>query len=482
MTKNMRKLLLVFIFLLIAFSGNTQSVKTENPAEKRVMEIISLINNYDVAETTNYIRQIYTPNFLQTQPLEEHRALIARINDETKSLSMISFESEKPNEAIALVRLGLTGAWRQLVVRVEPSSPYLITEIEMKLATPPASELPKPKPATDVAAAKELDTFVKKLEKENIFSGNALVARNGKIIFHKAYGLASKEYAYPNNLSTKFIIGSINKMFTATGILQMIEQNKISLDDFVSNILPNVLSDSIARKIKIKHLLTHTSGLGDFLFTPEMSQKSKENFRTITDYLPGLADDTLLFEPGRQWHYSNTGFLVLGAIIEKVSGLPYEAYMKKNIYQPAGMVYTFFPELDLVNIGLADTYEKDYFTGKPLFRNTRYYQVIKGTPAGGGFSTCTDLLRFLQALTAGKLLKPETVNQMQSAKPELNSPGYGHGMQIFDANSFGHTGGGPGTFAWVNTNKQTGLTVIVLGNTNTGTNTVVRTAGELFTR
>jgi CubicO group peptidase (beta-lactamase class C family) len=146
------------------------------------------------------------------------------------------------------------------------------------------------------------------------------------------------------------------------------------------------------------------------------------------------------------------------------------------------MVSTFFPELDNVNKGLADTYEKDYLTGKPLFHNTRYYQVIKGTPAGGGFSTCTDLLNFMQALAAGKLLKPETVQQMQSAKPEMNSPNYGFGTEIFDANSFGHTGGGPGTFAWVKQDRKTGLTIIVLGNTNTGSNTVVRTVGELFSK
>jgi len=269
-------------------------------------------------------------------------------------------------------------------------------------------------------------------------------------------------------------------MFTSTGILQLVEQKKLSLDDFVSTVLPGVLADSVARKIKIRHLLTHTSGLGDFLFTAEMSQKSKENFRTMADYLPGLADDTLLFEPGTQWSYSNTGLLLLGAILEKVSGIAYEEYVKKNIYQPAGMVSTFFPELDNVNEGLADTYEKDYFTGKPVFHNTRYYQVIKGTPAGGGFSSCTDLFNFMQALAAGKLLKRETVQMMQSAKPEMNSPDYGFGTQVFNENSYGHTGGGPGTDALVRTDREKHLTIVILCNQNMGSSPVLRTALELF--
>jgi CubicO group peptidase (beta-lactamase class C family) len=252
------------------------------------------------------------------------------------------------------------------------------------------------------------------------------------------------------------------------------------MEDLVSNVLPGVLADSIARKIKIQHLLTHTSGLGDFLFTPEMSQKSKENFRCIADYLPGLADDTLLFEPGTHWSYSNTGFLLLGAIVERVSGTPYEDYVKKHIYQPAGMVSTFFPELDNVNEGLADTYEKDYFTGKPVFHNTRYYQVIKGTPAGGGFSTCTDIFNFMQALAAGKLLKPGTVRMMQSAKPEINSPDYGYGTQVFDENSYGHTGSGPGTDALVKAYRDKNLTAVILCNQNSGSYIVVRNVLELF--
>lgn len=478
----MRKLIYTTFFLFMAFKGNSQPSNAENPAEKRVKEIISLINKYDVTVANKYIMENYAPAFLQQLPMEEHRALIARINDEAKHLDLEFIETPKSDEAGALCRFELTDVWRQVLVRIEPSAPYRVIALHVKLASPPPGKASKKMPATDDAASTELDALVKKLEKENIFSGNVLVARNGKILFHKAYGLASKEYSIPNNLSTKFIIGSVNKMFTATGILQLIEQNKISLEDPVSKVLSGVLADSVARKIKIKHLLTHTSGLDDFLFTAEMSQKSKENFRTIADYMPGLADDTLLFEPGTQWHYSNTGFLILGIILEKISGLSYEEYINKYVYQPAGMASTFFPELDHVNQGLADTYEKDYLTGKPVFYNTRYYQVIKGTPAGGGFSTCTDLLNFMQALAAGKLLKPETVQQMQTAKPDMNSPDYGFGTQIFDANSYGHTGGGPGTSAWVKFDKQSGLTFIVLGNTNAGSNAVIRTAGELFTR
>ncbi len=475
----MQKLLAAFIFLIIAPIGKTQTVKTDNPAEKRLKEIISIINNYEVAKATDYIRENYATSFLNTNSLEEHRAFLSRVNDECKNLSVSSVDAQKQYEASALVQLGLTKAWRQLVVRTEPTPPNKVTMVTLKLATPPGtSQLPKP--VSDEEASKELDAYIKKLEKENIFSGNVLVARNGKIIFHQAYGMASKEFHYPNSLSTRFIIGSINKMFTATSILQLAEQKKLSLDDKVFDVLPGVLADSIARKIRIRHLLTHTSGLGDFLFTEEMSRKSKEYFRTIADYLPGLKDDRLFFEPGTRWQYSNTGFLLLGAIIEKVSGLSYEDYVNKNIYQPAGMVNTFFPELDNVNEGLADTYEKDYLTGKPVFHNTRYYQVIRGTPAGGGFSNCIDLLNFLQALNSGKLLKAESVQLMESPKPEMNSPNYGFGMQIFDENSYGHTGGGPGTNAVVRTDRKKNLTVVILGNQNTGSSSVERTVFELF--
>ncbi len=463
-----------------ALSGYAQPSSTKVTAEQRLKEVIQIINSYDVRKAGEYIQQNYAPDFLRTTPFIEQRALLARINDECKVLHVNSLSSQGKDGANALVRLGLTGAWRQFIVQIEPSSPGRITQVLMKLAAPPPGDTSNEKPKSIKVACDRLDMFARKLEKENIFSGNILVAKHGKVIFYKAYGLASKEFKYPNTLSTKFIIGSINKMFTATAIMQLIEQNKLALDDLVSNVLPGVLSEEIARKIKIRHLLTHTSGLGDFLFTPEMNQKSRENFRTIADYLPLLKDDTLFFEPGSQWSYSNTGYLLLGAIVEKLSGMPYEDFIARNIYKPSGMNSSYFPELDNVNVGLADTYEKDYLSGQPVFHNTRYYQVIKGTPAGGGFSTCPDLLNFMQALNQEKLLKPASVKAMQSAKPEMNSPDYGFGMQIFDESSFGHTGGGPGTSAVVRTDVKKGLTIIILCNQNNGSSILERKVFELF--
>jgi hypothetical protein len=220
----MRRLFARIIFFLIACSSKAQSVDKVNPAEKRLKEIISIINKYDAGEAANYIRENYAPGLLGTTPFEEHLALIARISDECKKLTVASINAQTPGEATALVHLALTDVWRQLAIRTESSSPDRITFLTMRLGAPPPGTTPKIKPISDAIASKELDELIKKLEKENIFSGTVLIAKKGKIIFHKAYGLASREYHYPNTLSTKFIIGSINKMFTATAILQLIEQ------------------------------------------------------------------------------------------------------------------------------------------------------------------------------------------------------------------------------------------------------------------
>ncbi len=478
----MLKSFFTITLVILSLCGNSQTSKSEEaPAIKRVKEVIEIINSYNPQKAEKYIQENFTPEYLKNS-MERNWILFAGLYDESRKLKTFSIDTLKSFQAMAICKAELTEDWRQITVGVEPKPPYRIRLINQRVSPAPQGEAEKLKQKIITNPDKELDLFIRRLEKAELFSGNVLVAHDGKIVFHKTYGEASKEFKIPNQLNTKFIVGSINKMFTATGILQLIEQQKLSMEDSVSRFLPDVLSKNIAGKIKIKHLLTHTSGLGDFLFTAEMSQKSKDNYRTIADYLPTLADDTLLFEPGAQWRYSNTGFLVLGAIIEKISGMSYYDFMHKNVYEPAGMTETVMPELDSVNHGLADTYDKYFISGRPVFYNNKYVQVIKGTPAGGGFSTAPDLFRFTQAIANGKLLKPETVRLMQSPKPEMNSPNYGFGTQIFDSTTIGHTGGGPGTQAMVRINPAKGLTIIVLGNTNGGTSTVGRKIRELYVK
>ena len=164
----------------------------------------------------------------------------------------------------------------------------------------------------------ELEAFLHRLVADNMFSGAVLVAKDGDPIFRKAYGLASKRFDIPNRVDTKFNVGSLNKMFTAVAIAQLAEQGKLSLNDPVSKHLRDYPSE-VADKVTVHHLLTHTSGLGEFL-KDDVFTGSKTRPRTVEDHVPLFVDDSLSFEPGARFRYSNAGFIVLGAIMEEVSG------------------------------------------------------------------------------------------------------------------------------------------------------------------
>src|SRR5581483_7336344 len=215
-------------------------------------------------------------------------------------------------------------------------------------------------------------------------------------------------------------------------------------DDPIGKHLLDYPNKTAASKVKIRHLLTHTSGLADY-FNDKFMDASRARFRTIADYFQLFASEPLEFEPGERFRYSNAGFMVLGAIEEKVSGTNYFDYVRENIYKPAGMINTDAYELDRVTPNPAVGYEKEFTDGGVTFRNNIFQHVMRGGPAGGGYSTVEDLLKFDVALRSNKLVGAEYVKLLLSAKPELNSPDYGFGFSIDrERQIVGHSGGFPG--------------------------------------
>ena len=351
-------------------------------------------------------------------------------------------------------------------MRVDSVAPHRILGMPRISRVPPPENAPAPARATSPQAAwQSLDAYVKRLADADRFSGVVLVARGSQVIGVHGYGDAVREFGIKNTPGTRMILGSIPKMFTAVSILQLVEQGTLSLEDPLAKYLPGVIAAPADTAIRIKHLLTHTSGLGDFLFRPQMMAANRAQYRLVADFLPLLKNDAPAFTPGTRWAYSNTGFLLLGAILEKVEGVPYDSVIDRRVFQRAGMTETRNLDLDLVPKGIAYTYTREYTaSGQERWRSDRYQQPVHGTPAGGGWSTAADLARFLDALRGNKLLSAEMTAQMLTAKPA--SPNYGFGAQLFDptANLVGHTGGGPGTAAFVQFDKTTGLTAIVLSN------------------
>src|SRR5687768_14816878 len=198
--------------------------------------------------------------------------------------------------------------------------------------------------------------------------------------------MANKDFNVPNRVDTKFNLGSMNKMFTGVAIAQLVEKGKLSFDDPLSKFIPDFPDPESAKKIQIKHLLTHTAGLGGY-FSKRYQDMSRANLRTVDDMMAlAKQDEKLQFEPGTKWQYSNTGMLVLGKVIEIVSGQSYFDYVRENIYKPAGMVNSDSYELDRINTNLAVGYDKQFTDNGVAWGNNIFMHVMRGGPQGGGYS------------------------------------------------------------------------------------------------
>ncbi len=264
------------------------------------------------------------------------------------------------------------------------------------------------------AAKKTEKEVIAALEKEmaaqvkaDEFSGVVLLAKDGRPVFRKAYGMADLGHKVPNTPETKFNVGSINKMFTRLSIEQLAEDGKLSLDDTIAKWIPDYPDKDVAAKVTVRQLIEMRSGLGD-IFTPEYRQSAKDLFLKPRDLFPVFAGKPLQFEPGTDRRYSNAGYVVLGAIVEAVSGQDYYEYVREHIFRPAGMADTDSWELDVPVANRAVGYTLNNPRGPAPNggrRSNLSNVAFKGSPAGGGYSTVDDLLKFDAALRSGLLFK-----------------------------------------------------------------------------
>lgn len=311
----------------------------------------------------------------------------------------------------------------------------------------------------DLIAA--LNKTLSALNQNDIFSGTVLVAKGNKVLFEYACGEAIKPDHIKNTINTRFNLGSINKMFTATAVMQLLEQGKLKLDDPISLYIDTTwLPSAISDQVSIHHLLSHTSGLGDF-FGEKFSETPKESLTQLKDYQPFIKSNTLAFKPGTNWSYSNSGMLLLGVIIERVSGMNYFDYIRQYIYQPAGMTATDSYNMANPPQDIAHGYIPQV---DGSFQDNLNANGMRGTSAGGGYSTVGDLHRFAVALHSGKLVSPSSKALMFT--DHLNRQyGYGVQMQYLPAGkAVGHTGGAPGINAVLYSIPEKDYHIIVLTN------------------
>jgi CubicO group peptidase (beta-lactamase class C family) len=288
------------------------------------------------------------------------------------------------------------------------------------------------------------------------FMGTVLVARDGAIVLDKAYGMANVEWDVPNTPATKFRLGSITKQFTAAAILLLEERGKLKVDDRIKTYLPDVPMSW--ERITIFNLLTHTAGIANFTSLPEYgSAKLKQT--TVDGTVASLRDRPLDFGPGEQMSYSNSGYLVLGSIIEKVSGQSYEKFLADNIFTPLGMLDSGYDS----NTAIIKRRASGYVRGQAGLINATYIHMSVPHAAGALYSTSQDLLKWEQALFAGKLISRASLDRMIT--PFKND--YGLGLTSAMVNGrrvISHGGGIDGFNTMLAYYPDSKTVVIVLSN------------------
>lgn len=276
--------------------------------------------------------------------------------------------------------------------------------------------------ASRTKVVRQIDELVSLYHQYGQFNGAILVAENGEVIYKKGFGLANMEWNIPNEPDTKFRLGSITKQFTAALILQLAEEGKIRLDAKVSDYLPDYRKDT-GGKITIHNLLSHTSGVPNYTAAPGFFQNVSRNPFAVDDFVKKYASGDLEFEPGTKFNYSNSGYFLLGAIIEKVTGKPYEKVLQEKILDPLGMKNTGYDHYGTILAKRASGYIKT----PQGYQNAPYLDMTIPYAAGSLYSTVEDLFLWDQALYGDKLLSNASKELM--FKPNLENYGYGFGIR-----------------------------------------------------
>ncbi len=484
--------LLLLILSLVFLSASAQqpgevsfhdeSVMPSGKMGERIQALIAAVNANDPDRVREFVEGNFTERFRTFAPMNEHVDVFLGFYDETGGIdfhSIRTYVPERKNETVVILKDRNFDSWRAFVIRFDTSNDDLIAGLNFNIARTPSNV--EESPLDEQQFLQEIKTMMEALIAKNVFSGTCLIAKGDEILATYVGGEASKRFHVPNNIDTKFNLGSMNKMFTATAIMQLVEKGQLSLDDPIGKYVDESwLPAEITSKITIHHLLTHTSGLGSY-FNETYMRGSRELFRVVDDFKPLVNGEKLAFEPGERYRYSNTGMLLLGVVIESITGGSYFDYIRKNIYGPAGMTDSDSFEMDYPVENLAIGYSRD--RSSPYgWQNNLYKHVIKGGPAGGGFSTVKDLHRFARAIQTGKLVSQESLDKMWQ---DYAGASYGYGFGVEEGpigKVVGHGGGFDGINSKLDIYLDRGYIVAVMSNTDSGASPVAQKVGQILAR
>lgn len=400
--------------LLASFTTILAATFGDSPGERAVAAWFDAFNSGSEAELGKVADAHFTTDVPREQRLQNWR----RLRGDTGNLTPVRVIAGRAGEIVVTARDAQGGmASVSFRLRGEPSR---ITGIQIEPLEEGEEPDPDNSPLTEAQALARIVHLADSLAASDRFAGVVRIERKDRVALERAWGQADRERRTQNRVDTKFNLGSINKSFTRALIAKLAEQGKLSPDDKLSKHLPDFPRDK-GDRITIQQIVDMKAGLGDF-FGPKFIAMDKSKLRNQLDWFPMFVDDPLLYEPGAGQEYSNAGYVVLGAVAEAVTGRNYYDLVRELIYQPAGMTNTDSWGQDEKVPNRAVGYTRDAPGGRggraggPLVSN-RPYQPWRGSAAGGGYSTAHDLMRYLKALRASKILKPATAEQFFGASP-----------------------------------------------------------------
>lgn len=464
--------LLLIVLLLFPLAAWGQGQPDPNSPRGQAVSKLRLLLEAEDAVLEQIIADHIAPS-LKDEKGANLKAFIQNIRQTVKGLARNGL---RPVNAITAAtsfnhEQGVIG----LQVSAEEAPPHRLTKLIM---TEPKGMEPA-REDSDMAA--RIRAFVNEQAEQGAFSGAVLVAQGGEVVLQEAWGLADRETGRANTIDTPINLGSMNKMFTGLAIGLLEAEGRLSYLDTVGKYLPDYPVEKVRDEVTIHQLLTHTAGFPSYW--NEAYTARKNEISTMEGFLATFIDEPLVAEPGTGFNYSNGGPVVLGLIIEAVTGQSYFDFIQTRIYQPAGMTHS--DHYHKTNRDVA----RGYFQpeGQTTWTNNQEWLGLVGSAAGGGYSTVTDLFRFAQALADERLLNHAALQGVwypEKRGGESTRMHYGYLWGARETNgrtSVGHNGGAPGISADFRYYPESGDVVVVLGNQSGAARNVSRWINNLIT-
>jgi D-alanyl-D-alanine carboxypeptidase len=383
----------------------------------------------------------------RAQPMSINQTMFLRAT--TGGFRLIRVEQSEPHAISALVQDNFSEQLERVDMVLDAATSKIVKHDVRPVARPADLAIPRLTESGAVAALVERASADAAADE---FSGVLLVAHGDRVLLERGWGYANREAQTPVTLDTKFEIASTAKMFEAVAILQLVEAGRLRLDDVVGRHIPEYENKEFASKVTVRHLLMHTAGAGGV-----PAAEVRKTLRTPGDYVRVLGPRAPLYEPGTEYQYSNYGYVLLSALVERASGLPFDEYARRRIFEPAGMRVTTVGVPRQPQLGRALGYSKQ----KGQWVRASSDDVSRSNEP---FSTARDLLLFARSLDSGKLISKAMLAEATSTHAGRR---YGYGLIMMEhgpIESFGHGGSGAGVNADVRIVPRRGYVVIGLSN------------------